>query len=266
MAAMQPPRGVLLVSSVRNVCPASLLSSSMCQTSKIALMHLHAAKAVYPPPAQADCSLVHMKTLKLGKRVRKMELFSSESLNSPHRWNSGHYGHLSAGDLCSPQLCAHHSSPGPVLHAVLAVLALPRKFRSDNPPLWRSWSLSCYSFCAAAPSQPFHLLLSISHNSSLQDQVLISIPRLIRPDFEGKKWQEWSCHLQEEFLFRSAWFNGECVCRRISAHPCVVLCLFCFRRDCINTAVTIVTVLAQSWDGVRPPHHQTVNVSSKCEQ
>lgn len=63
---------------------------------------------------------------------------SPDSPNSLHRWHAGDYGHVSAGDLCPPQLRAHHSSSGAVLLVVLAVLALPRKLPLDASPLWRS--------------------------------------------------------------------------------------------------------------------------------
>lgn len=72
---------------------------------------------------------------------------------------------------------------------------------------------------------------------------------MISLTFEGKDDGNEAFICRKSFCFtQSVGFNWECVCKRINAHPCVVRCLFCFRRDCINTAVTIVTVLAQSWD------------------
>lgn len=49
------------------------------------------------------------------------------------RWHAGDIGHVSPGDLCPPQLRAHHSSSGPVLHVMLAVPALPGEWRSQSP-------------------------------------------------------------------------------------------------------------------------------------
>lgn len=206
ISVMQPPYGALLVTAsgmfaqLRYCLPPCVghLKLHLCiSTGSISETHL-------PPSAKADAACSRWKPIiylplteraelwncnaissssrwtsvpETGKACEKIKLFSAASLNSLHRRHTGDYGHVSTGDLCPPQLRAHHSSSGPVLHVMLAVLALPRKFGSGNPPLW------C---CPAAP-------LDLSPSPKDRSQQLIILSRFIlNPQammsltFEGK--------------------------------------------------------------------------------